>query len=304
MQTILLTGAAGFLGHAVRTIFEARGDRVIALDRIPQTEAGVPNHVCDLTEIHRLHELVRDEAIQGVVHCGALSGAMLARDNPYALVQTNVVGTANLLELARIRGIRRFLHCSSAGAYGTTPPGPVPEDVALWPTNVYGATKAAGEHLAAAYSSEHGLDAVSLRFSWIYGPRRTTDCVIRTMLVDAIDRRATHLSFGRGYHRQFIHIDDAAGALVAAYDRPALPLRSYTVTGGDFSTLDELATLVRAVLPGARIELEDGPDPADDVQHRFDITAASRDFGYVPAVSLEAGIRGYADWLRAHRGQY
>jgi len=300
-ETILVTGAAGFVGSAVRKLFEQRGDRVIALDQNAETEPGVSNIVCDLTDIHRLHATLHNHQIDGIVHCGALSGPMLARDNPHALVRVNVNGTANLLEVARIHGIPRFLYCSSAGAYGNTPPGPVPEDVALLPTNVYGATKAAGEQLAASYASQFGLDTVSLRFSWIYGPRRMTDCVIRTMILDALDGHPTRVPFGRGFHRQFVHIDDAASAVVAAFDQRLLPRRNYTVTGGSYETLDEVAGIVRRVLPSADIDLAIGPDPADDIQHRFDITAASQDFGYKPRVSLEDGIRSYSDWLRFHR---
>lgn len=300
-ETILVTGAAGFVGNAVRKLLEQRGSSVVALDQIAETEPGVANIVCDLTDIHRLHALVGFQHIDGIVHCGALSGPMLARDNPHALVCVNVSGTANLLEIARIYRIQRFLYCSSAGAYGNTPSGPVSEDVVLQPTNVYGATKAAGEQLASSYASQFGIDSVSLRFSWIYGPRRMTDCVIRTMIVDALNGRPTRMPFGGGFHRQFVNIDDAANAVVAAFDRRRLPRRNYTVTGGSYETLDEVASIVRRVLPNADIDLATGPDPGDDIQHRFDISAASRDFGYVPHVSLESGIRAYSDWLKAHR---
>lgn len=298
---VMVTGAAGFLGGAVCGLLESRGTPVLALDRETRSEEGHPIVACDVTDIHRLHALAAENPVLGVIHCGAFSGPMVARETPYAMVQVNIVGTANMLELARIHRIPRFVFCSSASAYGNTPGAPVPEDVALQPTSVYGASKVAGEQLVATYARQYGVDGVCLRLAWIYGPRRTTDCVIRTMLQNALDRRPTRVPYGRDFHRQFIHVEDAARALVAALDRPRLPRTTYTVTGGTYVTLGEVGEIVRKLVPGADIELEAGPDPVDDLQQRFDISAVQRDLGFVPQLGLEEGIRAYADWLARTR---
>lgn len=296
-ETILLTGAAGLIGRAVLRMLRERGDRVIAIDRI----GGETITVCDLTEVHRLHELAAEAT--ALVHCGAISGPMVARDNPYLIVQSNVVGTANILELARVRKMRRAVACSSVSAYGNTPAGLdlVAEDVPLRPTSVYGASKAAGEHLLDGYAIQHGLDGVSIRPAWVYGPGRTTECAIRAMILDAQAGRATHFPFGRDFYRQYVHVDDVATALVLALDAAKLPRRSYTITGGSYVTLAEVAETVKAVLPQAEITMGAGPDPVDDVQARFDISAAERDLGYRPRVTLEDGIRSYAEWLAGRR---
>ena len=296
-ETILLTGAAGLIGRAVHRMLRERGDRVIAIDRI----GGETITACDLTEVHRLHELATEAT--AVVHCGAISGPMVARDNPYLIVQSNVVGTANILELARVRKMRRVVACSSVSAYGNTPAGLdlVAEDVPLRPTSVYGASKAAGEHLLDGYALQHGLDGVSIRPAWVYGPGRTTECAIRAMILDAQAGRATHFPFGRDFYRQYVHVDDVATALVLALDAEKLPRRSYTITGGSYMTLAEVAETVKAVLPQAEITMGAGPDPVDDVQARFDISAAERNLGYRPRVTLEDGIRSYAEWLAGRR---
>lgn len=299
-KPILVTGAAGLIGNKVRQILEERGDAVIAVDRQAGADTAGPVIECDLGDVHRLHELARD-GLWGIIHCGAHSGPMVARDNPFSMVQVNIVGTANMLEVARVHGATRFIYCSSTSAYGPTPPGPVPEDVAMRPSTVYGASKVAGEQLVSTYAAQYGLDGTSLRLSWVYGPRRTTDCLIRTMLNDAQAKRPTRIAFGRDFPRQYIHVADAAGALVMAFDKPGLPRRIYTVTGGTHRTLGEIADLVRAEFPQADIELGAGADPVDDVQHAFDIAAAQRDLGYVPRYSLEAGIRDYAAWLAARQ---
>ena len=294
-ETILLTGAAGLIGRAVNRMLRERGDTVIAIDRT----GGEDIAACDLTEVHKLHELAAEAT--AVVHCGAISGPMVARDNPYLIIQSNVVGTANILELARIRKMRRVVACSSVSAYGNTPVGLdlVPEDVPLRPTSVYGASKAAGEHLLDGYAIQHGIDGVSIRPAWVYGPGRTTECAIRTMILDAQAGRATHFPFGRDFYRQYVHVDDVATALVLALDADKLPRRSYTITGGSYVTLAEVARTIKTVLPKADIALGAGPDPVDDVQARFDISAAERDLGYRPRISLEDGICTYAGWLAA-----
>ncbi|WP_414474738.1 NAD-dependent epimerase/dehydratase family protein [Microvirga sp. M2] len=294
---VLVTGAAGLLGNAVRALLEADGRRVVPIDRVSMTEEGRPIVVCDLSDVHRLHALSVESQIVGIVHCGAHSGPMVARDNPYSMVQVNIVGTANVLEIARIHGAR-FVFCSSTSAYGNTPGGPVPEDVLLVPTSVYGASKVAGEQLVSAYSKQYGVDGVSLRLSWVYGPRRTTDCIVRTMIEDALAGRPTRKLFGRDFHRQFIHVDDAARAFVMALNTPHLPRQSYNVTGGTYLTLGEIGDIVRRVLPQAEIELGEGPDPVDDMQHRFDVSAVQRDLRFQPEISLEHGVRDYAAWLR------
>ncbi|MBN9070359.1 MAG: NAD(P)-dependent oxidoreductase [Rhizobiales bacterium] len=292
-ETVLLTGAAGLIGRYLHRMLRERGDTVIAIDRLGSDDIVS----CDLSEVHRLHELAG--AASAVVHCGAISGPMVARDNPYLIVQSNIVGTANILELARIRKMRRVVYCSSVSAFGDTPEGLdlVPEDVVLRPSSVYGASKAAGEHLLEGYRLQHGVDAVSLRPGWVYGPGRTTDCAIRTMIEDAQAGRETRFPFGRDFHRQYVHVQDVADAILLALDAEKLPRRSYTINGGTYLTLGEVADIVRKVLPSARIEMGAGADPIDDLQARFDLSAAERDLGFKPKVTLEDGIRSYAVWL-------
>lgn len=296
--TILVTGAAGLLGRAVRARLEAEGATVIATDLVEDHAGTRALLQAELTDIHRLHAITSGRPLDGIIHCGAFSGPMVGVDNPYRLVAVNVMGTVNLLELARIRGIRRVVCCSSTSAYGDTPPAPVAEDVALRPGSVYGATKAAIEPLVEGYARQHGVDGVSLRLSWIYGPGRTTDCVIRSMITHTLRGQPMRLGWGADFPRQFLHVDDAARALVLALRAPVLSRRTYNVTGERIVTLGELAGIVGKLLPGADIRVEPGPDPLDDHQAEFATRAARRDLGFRPEITLEAGIESYAAWLR------
>jgi UDP-glucuronate 4-epimerase len=297
---VLVTGAAGLIGHAVAAQLAARGTDVVAIDRRGGEIDGVPVAECDIADTHQLYALARP-GLDAVVHCAAYSGPMVARDSPYALARVNVLGTANLLELARRHGARRFAYASSCSVYGTNESATVTESAPLAPENVYGATKAAGELLVAAYDRQYRLAGVSIRLSWVYGPRRATECVVRTMLCDALDRKPTRLGYGADFHRQFIHVDDAARALIAGLDAGRLPQACYNASGGTRHTLAEVGGLVASIIPAARIEVAPGDDPLDQRLGRLNIDAIQRDLGYAPRVPLADGLAAYAVWLSRHR---
>lgn len=301
-KPVLVTGAAGLVGRKLARRLADRQRAFIALDRTASvTEDGIEIVGCDLGDVHRMYALTR-EGIDSVVHCGAFSGPMVARDTPHAMVQVNIVGTANMLELARVHEARRFVYCSSTSAYGVVrSAAPVAEDGLLQPASLYGASKVASEYITTSYAQQYGLSAASVRLSWVYGPGRTTDCVVRTMIEDALAARPTRMAFGSDFPRQFIHVDDAVDGLLEALDAESLPRTTYNVTGNTRVTLGELAQLVRHVFPKADIVLQQGPDPVDEFQEQFSIEAARRDLGYEPRVSLEQGIRSYAEWIEARR---
>jgi nucleoside-diphosphate-sugar epimerase len=119
------------------------------------------------------------------------------------------------------------------------------------------------------------------------------------MITDAQQGRKTRFPFGRDFYRQYMHIDDATAAVLSALDAKGFKRRTFTVTGGSYATLGEIAAMVKKILPAADIELAPGADPLDDVQGRFDISAAERELGFKPKIELAAGIRSYADWLAA-----
>jgi nucleoside-diphosphate-sugar epimerase len=301
-DTILVTGAAGLLGNAVRVMLERAGRDVTAIDRVSETEEGRAIIRCDVTDVHRLHAIVRKKRLLGVIHCGALSGPMVGRDDPSAMVAINVVGTANVLELARIHEAARFVYCSSVSACGEVIGDLVQEDVPLHPSTLYGASKVCGEQIVAAYQKQYGIDGTSLRYATIYGPRRTTSCVLRDMITGAIAGSPVRIPFGKDFYLQMLHVDDAARATIAAFDHPHPARSAYNVTGGSYLSIPQIADVVRSVFPTADISIDEGDDPFGDRQGRFDISAIRDDLGFSPGVALVDGIRDYADWLRLRSG--
>jgi UDP-glucuronate 4-epimerase len=302
VRNVLITGACGFLGYPAAIAAAAEGWSATGFDLAlpPAPAAGVDFMRGDFTDIHRVYRVLRERAIDTIVHAGGFSGPMLERDEPYRVCTTNVVGTLNLLEAARVTGVRRLVFLSSAHAYGDTPPAPVSEDAPFQTRDIYGASKASGDLLLRAYRAQHGLDAVALRISNGYGPRRMTREAIRTMLEDAIAGRPTALDFGGGYGRTFLYVKDAVAAIMAALKAPSLTQSAYNITGGEFAPLERIADIVRTLFPRARIDMAPGVDPLGYRREQLDISAAQRDFGWAPEWTLERGIADYADWLRNH----
>src|SRR5204863_7468379 len=136
-------GASGLIGHALAARLTAEGRDVIGLDRRPP-RAGVapfPFVEAELDDVHRLHAAVRGREPAGIVHCGGVSGLMVARDNPFLICETNILGTAHVFELARLVKPRRVIFCSSISAYGHQDvDGIVTEDTPMRGRTVYGAS--------------------------------------------------------------------------------------------------------------------------------------------------------------------
>lgn len=298
---ILVTGAAGLIGFAVAKRLESNGKQVIGMDLIePSEEVKFPFVRADLTDLHKLYEVV-NSGVEGIIHCGAVSGPMLFKDNPYAIVRSNIVGSANIFEVARTAKLSRVVYCSSTSAYGDHDPNikSCDERTALDAVDIYGATKASGDILGRAYAAQHGLDFIALRFSWVYGPRRQTDCLIRDLLVDALNGRESHYAFGTDFARQYVYIHDVVDATLAAYDKEDPPNRVFNITGGTRLNFDEIAETIKAVIPTANI-INKGSEGADLYHALMDISAAKRILGWEPRWSLKKGCVDYIDWLKSN----
>lgn len=300
---VLVTGTGGLIGGAVARALLSEGRQVVGMDLTPTEGLDIPFLTHALPDPHRWHEAFVRFRITKVVHAGGISGPMLMRDAPGRLADINLNGLVALLEAARIHGIARIVWFSSITAYGTrTELSSIPEDSPLRPDTVYGATKAAGEALIHAYHAEHGVDAVSLRVASCYGPGRTTDCLIRIMIEDAIAGRPTRVHDPAGATRQHIYIDDVVAAVRSALDEAHLRQRAYNIGPGHAQTLDELADAVRMVLPAARMIRD--PDGMRWNTFRLGplaIDAARRDLRFVPRTNLADGIAGVLDRVRNSR---
>ncbi|NEI74483.1 NAD-dependent epimerase/dehydratase family protein [Rhizobium lusitanum] len=293
---ILVAGAAGLVGGAVMSALRRRGRPVIGIDLTADADRDVL--ACDLCDMKHLETVAKEWDLAAIVHCGAVSGPSLYREDPGFVVGTNIGSTQNLLDLARKRQIPRFVFASSASVYGPTDPClDVTENMPLHPSSVYAATKIAGEALVEAYSSQYSLSAASLRIAAVYGPGRRTPCVIREMIMAAAEGRVLNLPVGGHQRYHYIHVDDVASAVIAALDAADFSISAYTIAADRGVSLGELAKLVREAVPGPHIDVEANEDPLSDPQGPYDLKAVQRDLAWLPTIELTAGIRSYAAWL-------
>ena len=298
MRNVLVTGSSGLVGLPTAQRLSAEGCTVTGLDPFAAPGgAGFEDIRGDLRDVHQVYRLLRERNIDTVIHSGAISGGMLARDDPYRVADLNIVGTVHLLEASRALGVRRFVFISSCSAYGHTPPGSVGEDAPLRPGTVYSATKGAGDLLVMAYRTQFDMDAVSLRIGGIYGPGRRTWCVIKTMVENAVAGRPTHFDWGEGQTRIHMYIDDTVDSIVrAAGASERAPEPVYNVSRPDLVSMPRLGEIVADCVLGAEITFAPGGSPLVYRRSPFDVSLVARDFGFTADTTIEDGIARYVAW--------
>jgi UDP-glucuronate 4-epimerase len=290
---ILVTGGAGLIAMALRPALVRHGHQVTAVDAVDYGRSDRELRLVDLNDAAAFERLADEQAFEAIIHCGAISGPMMARGDPLRIVRTNIDATALLLDLARRSTMRRFVFCSSIGVYGDVGKATITEDTPLRPTSVYGASKLAGESLVRAFAAEYRLSGVSLRPSRVYGPYRRGDCFIGAMIRDAAAGRASVIACDPQFMYHYVYVDDVAEALIAALEAEELPNMEYIVDGGEPMTMPEIAEHAHDVIPGLKVELVTGADYAPDVQTRFDIRRIADDLGWRPRFDLRRGIAAY-----------
>jgi UDP-glucuronate 4-epimerase len=194
---VLITGAYGLIGHETVHALEAAGLEVVPTDILHERpgDAGFDALPLAIAGVDPILQFLQEHRIEAVVHAGGVSGPMLGKSQPHAVLSTNAGGALDLYEAARRASVRRIVLASSSGAYGETGDAVVDETMPLGATDVYGVSKICSEQIARAYAP-HGVETVILRPSWVYGSRRRTTCVIKTMIEDALSNRPTHLPYG------------------------------------------------------------------------------------------------------------
>jgi len=299
-ETILVTGVSGLIGGAVARRLFSEGRKIIASDIVPLTGRGYPSVEHDLRDPHRWLDIIERFGVSKVVHAGGISGPMLLQDQPVQICNINLQGLTGLLEAARIHRLARVIWFSSITAYGDRVDfAPVGEETPLHPNTIYAATKAAGEALLEGYFHEHGVDGVALRVASCYGPGRTTSCLIRTIVEDAMAGRTTRVKQNTRASRQHVFVEDVTDAVVSALDKPVLSRRVFNIGPGRMQSLDEIVAGIREVLPGAKVELHDdglgwntfgiGPMMIDEARNHL---------GFVPRTDFASGAQQTLLWLQ------
>jgi UDP-glucuronate 4-epimerase len=293
MSSVLVTGASGFLGAKVVSRLSEAGHHVIGLDPAPGPDPDRRHVTDDLSDRHRLQDLLGADQVSHVVHCGAISGPMVLADQPERVMDINVVGSINLLQASLNIGVKTLIYCSSVSAVGDFyGADPISDDYPLRPGNSYGCSKAAMDMVLSGLWKRVPLDLCSLRFTSIYGPGRHTSLVVDDIVTATLRGEPALVDPMTDW--PYVYVDDAADAVVAASFSVGRRQLFYFIAYPEQVTLEELvAAAAQSGANPARLIIND--KRARAARGPLDISPAQRDFGFAPRVNYREGIRRMID---------
>jgi UDP-glucuronate 4-epimerase len=319
MARILITGGAGFIGSHVAQRLLSRGDDVAILDNfdgfypaaqkrrnveLVREAAAAGGRRCELLEGDIRDAPTCAKAVAGVdavVHAAALAGVRPSIADPARYLDVNVTGTQVLLDAVGARPGLRFVFASSSSVYGGNTKVPFAEhDPVDRPISPYAASKKAGELICYTFHHLRGHPVTCLRFFTVYGPGQRPE-----MAIHLFSRRICAGEeipvFGDGSSRRdYTYVDDVVDGVLAAVDRSD-GFRVYNLGGSRTTTLTDLITMLQVAL-GKQARIRSLPAQPGDVEQTWaDVSLAARELGYAPRVSIEDGLRRFAQWYLAER---
>jgi UDP-glucuronate 4-epimerase len=325
-MTVLVTGAAGFIGSHTAVRLLSRGEQVVGLDNLNgfyspdrkrrnleevarhQTRSGQFQFVeGDVRDRALLAQLFGQHAFRSVIHLAAMVGVRGSIEKPWEYFDVNVNGTLNLLEAVRTiasstpSGERpNFVLASTALVYGRTELIPFVEtDAADRPLSPYAASKRAAEMLGFTYHHLHGLDFTAVRFFTVYGPRGRPEMIAYKWLDSAFGGGALPYHNDGQMHRDWTFIDDIVSGIVAASER-RLGYQLINLGRGEPVLLADFVETLEFVA-GRKAQLEPVPMPESDVRYTYaDISKAQELLHYQPRISFEEGIQRFYSWYTDH----
>ncbi len=322
-MTVLVTGAAGFVGSHVAHALLDRGDEVVGADNINDyydvgvkqgrlarlgKRAGFAFHRLDISDREAVSALLAAHpGIDAIVHLAAQAGVRHSMVDPYAYVQANVMGHLVVLEAARrMPNLKHLVYASTSSVYGGNVDLPFREtDRVDTPLSLYAATKRADELMSHAYGHLFGLRQTGLRFFTVYGPWGRPDMAYYSFARSIVAGEPITLYADGLLKRDFTYIDDIVAGVVGCLDRPPpsdAPTRMLNIGNHRGETVRTLVSLLEASLERKAL-IRSAPRPAADVEETFaSIDAIATLTGFAPRVSLEEGIPRFVTWFRHWHG--
>lgn len=319
-MTVLVTGAAGFIGSHVARALLTRGEAVIGVDNFSdyydpalkqarldtlRRLRGFTFHQADITDRQAMLELARKHNdLDRIVHLAAQPGVRHSLVDPYIYVQTNIMGHLVMLELAReMKRLKHFVYASSSSVYGGNRKLPFAvSDPVEQPLSLYAATKRSDELMTATYTHLYGLRATGLRYFTVYGPWGRPDMSPYIFARAIHEGRTIELYHHGKIRRDYTYIDDIVSGTLAILDKPS-HAPAHRVYNLGATRTEEIAYVVslfeKAFDRKADIVLR--PGEASDVQETAaDVSDTTRDFGWAPTVTIDQGIPSFIAWYRTY----
>jgi|SRR5690625_2067835 len=311
-KRILVTGASGWLGMKIVGALLERGDAVIATDLhfASGLEALGAKHDSltlvqgNLAEWAQVMDMFREHNPDAVVHAAAIVGVVAAADIPVQAMRVNIEGSINLFEAMRHHDVKRVVHISTEETYGDFDLDVIDEDYRQRPTSIYGLTKLAAENYGRVYSDRYGLECINIRTCWVYGPDLPRARVPKVFIDAALAGKPYHLDSGGDLAVDQVYIEDTVQGVLLALDKPQHRYDAYHIATGVAPTIEDVASIVRELVPGAQVTTAPGPyyhggEFLTARKGALDISRARNELGYSPRYDLRKGI---AETINAARG--
>ena len=318
-MTLLVTGAAGFIGSYVCRALRARGQAVVGLDNYndyydPQLKRDRVAALCPDVEIRALDLGDRDGlaalfdefAPTQVIHLAAQAGVRYSLTHPHAYVDSNLAGFVNLLELCRHRGVQHLVYASSSSVYGDSAVAPFSEDQRIdQPRSLYAATKAANELMAYTYAQLYGLRATGLRFFTVYGPWGRPDMAPLLFSRAVLAGRPIEVFNHGRMRRDFTWVEDIVAGVLGAPAHPAQddpPHRVFNLGNHTPVELEHFIAVIEAAAGTPAQKIYKPMQPGDMIETMADTARAKAAFGFEPTTSIETGLPQVVAWCRDYFG--
>lgn len=316
MQTILVTGGAGFIGsHCVDRLL-ARGDKVVCIDNFndfydPKIKrANIKEHLkhenytlveADIADKKAMEQVFQTHKFDRVLHLAARAGVQPSMKDPLEYVRSNVVGTTVLLELAKEHELDKFVFASSSSVYGGNKKVPFSEtDNVDNPFSPYAATKKACEVIASNYHHVHKMRIIALRFFTVYGPRNRPDMAISRFADDIMNSREIKV-VGQGdeIKRDWTFVDDIVAGVIKSLDSvEKFGFEVFNLGGSKPVSVPYFVSLLEKAL-GKKAKITRIPLPIGDVPITYaDGSKAKKLLDWEPSTSVEEGVKKFVDWLK------
>jgi len=325
-MSVLVTGAAGFIGFHTSLRLLARGEKVVGIDnlnpyydpalkqaRLAQLQAhpGFTFHHADIADRAAMAEVAKaNPDVDSYINLAAQAGVRHSLKAPHDYTHSNVEGHLVMLELARANDkCRNFVYASSSSVYGANTKLPFSvEDRVDQPISLYAATKRAGELMSHCYSHLYRIPTVGLRFFTVYGPWGRPD-MAAYLFAQAILAGKPITIFNNGdMRRDFTFIDDIVSGVVGVLDHPpaddgqGVPAKVYNIGNHRSEKLMDFVGLVETCL-GKKAQYQFEPMQPGDVKETYaDITAIQNDVGFAPTTPISEGVPKFIDWFKAYHG--
>ncbi len=332
---ILVTGAAGFIGAQLSRELAKRGDSVVGIDnlndyydvrlkysRLVENGLTLDNNICpcserfnsskyqslsfikmDISDKESIDNLFATEKFDKVVNLAAQAGVRHSITNPYAYINSNILGFTNILEACRHYDVKNLIYASSSSVYGMNTKTPFSEeDITTTPVSLYAASKKSNELMAHAYSKLYGIETIGVRFFTVYGPYGRPD-MAPMIFAKAINSGQSINVFNNGeLSRDFTYIDDIVNGTIGAIDyefdkgEESVPYKIYNIGCSSPVKLMDFIDEIECAM-GVKANKVFLPMQQGDVHNTYaDTSKLEQEVGYKPCVSLHEGINKFISW--------